>query len=641
MRNCWTVALAMGVFACGDSGREASVSVSNEEVRGRNQDNFDVVGHAPLFNRGMNAALAVFEDESSERTFVYVGNRTDGSSRCGIGDPRRAINIDGCAHPNPGILIVDATEPRHLQVVGEIPPPNNALCKLTDLRDPTGRTTLGPCGPVGVSSREVRVWPEKKLLMTMNFRCSSVIHSCPPALARPADWPKDASGKFLPFPTADQQYPFDFKFFDLTDPTHPRLISEFVPVSQAGRRVKPHEMFLWVSEHEHAGHDNEGSQRALLFVSTPELSIDPTRPNLVVYDLTNVPNGAAPMEVAEGNWNDRFPGTSQANYPFDPASPDGCGPYDCNLFVHSMGVKPDGSVTYLALEAGHFLVLDTSAVVHAASGGAVLSLAEDLITDPIDRPIWLQSPPDPAAVPGVFPNGCARTATLPSGVVIEKDCPNSHSAVPVPGRRLALATDEVYGTFTLLAFGCRWGWMRLMDVADPAHPSITSEFLIDQDQPGFCGTAADSAVSEQFRSFSSHNPTVLRHLAIIAWHSGGLRAIDIADPHHPAQAGVFVPTPIPVVANEDPGLSQGPAATVDELLNPDVTNPDFQTKVVMWSYPIIKDGLIYVVDIRNGLYVVRYRGPHQGEVRQIDFLEGNSNLGDARRLDRSDDSDDD
>ncbi len=29
-------------------------------------------------------------------------------------------------------------------------------------------------------------------------------------------------------------------------------------------------------------------------------------------------------------------------------------------------------------------------------------------------------------------------------------------------------------------------------------------------------------------------------------------------------------------------------------------------KVVMWSFPIIKDGLIYVVDIRNGLLVLRY-----------------------------------
>ena len=68
---------------------------------------------------------------------------------------------------------------------------------------------------------------------------------------------------------------------------------------------------------------------------------------------------------------------------------------------------------------------------------------------------------------------------------------------------------------------------------------------------------------------------------------------------------------------EDPALSRG-------IVN----------HVVMWSYPIIKDGLIYVVDIRNGLYVLRYTGPFAGEVENTGFLEGNSNLGNAVELDQ-------
>jgi hypothetical protein len=58
-------------------------------------------------------------------------------------------------------------------------------------------------------------------------------------------------------------------------------------------------------------------------------------------------------------------------------------------------------------------------------------------------------------------------------------------------------------------------------------------------------------------------------------------------------------------------------------------------KVVMWSFSIVKDGLIYVVDVRNGLYILRYTGPRAGELAQISFLEGNSNLGDAIRIDKS------
>jgi hypothetical protein len=54
--------------------------------------------------------------------------------------------------------------------------------------------------------------------------------------------------------------------------------------------------------------------------------------------------------------------------------------------------------------------------------------------------------------------------------------------------------------------------------------------------------------------------------------------------------------------------------------------------VVIWSFPIIRNGLIYVVDIRNGLFVLRYRGPHHNSVDHVAFLEGNSNLGDAARL---------
>jgi len=173
-------------------------------------------------------------------------------------------------------------------------------------------------------------------------------------------------------------------------------------------------------------------------------------------------------EVAEGNWNNLYPGTSQPNYPFDPASPTGCGPYDCNLFVHSMAPIADGNTTFLAMEAGQFLVLDTSSVVNAPSPPtSVIDLHSDLLTNPANRPVWEQTPPDPAAVPA----NCFKT------------CPNGHSAVPIPGTHYALTTDEVYGTFTDPSFGCPWGWVRIIDVADPAHPAIVGEYKIVAAEP--------------------------------------------------------------------------------------------------------------------------------------------------------------
>ncbi|MGE5288610.1 MAG: LVIVD repeat-containing protein [Micromonosporaceae bacterium] len=485
--------------------------------------NFVVVGHDSLFGRGMNSAATFYQH------YIYIGNRTDGSATCGVGDPRGPGA--NCPHPHPGVLIEDVADPAHPHVVGEIGPPFE--------------------GNTGISSREVRVWPRAKLLVVMNFRCSSVIHACPPG--------------------NDTQFPFDLKFYSLADPVHPRFISSYVPTSAAGLQVKPHEMYLW--------QDPKRPDRALLWISTPELTSDPTVPNLMIVDISKVAAGGPVTEVAQGNWNQLYPdGGSETAFQND-------------LYTHSMAPTADGTRTYLSMEGGEMLVLDTSAVARDGSPGEVINLNNDLITDPANRPIWGNPLP-----------GCLKA------------CPEGHSSVPLPGRPYVLTTDEIYGTFTDPTFGCPWGWVRLINVRDPAHPKIVSEYKIPQDLQSFCGSPADDSATEQFTSYSSHNPTVLPDLAFVDWHSGGLQAIDISNPAHTAQAGWFSPRPLDSVATEDPALSRGP------------------NKVVLWSYPIIRNGLIYAIDIRNGLYILRYTGPHAREAASIHFFEGNSNLGDAVRL---------
>src|SRR6266542_3489150 len=83
--------------------------------------NFTLVGHNPLFDRGMNAAQAIFNN------LVYIGNRTDGSNSCGdfnatgpVAPVLPPTNPDGtCPHVHPGILVVDAANPANPTVVGE------------------------------------------------------------------------------------------------------------------------------------------------------------------------------------------------------------------------------------------------------------------------------------------------------------------------------------------------------------------------------------------------------------------------------------------------------------------------------------------------------------------------------------------
>ncbi len=44
---------------------------------------------------------------------------------------------------------------------------------------------------------------------------------------------------------------------------------------------------------------------------------------------------------------------------------------------------------------------------------------------------------------------------------------NGHSAIALPGGRFALVSDEISG--------CPWGWMRILDVANPKRPRVVSE----------------------------------------------------------------------------------------------------------------------------------------------------------------------
>ncbi|HEX6261734.1 MAG TPA: hypothetical protein VF097_02675 [Actinomycetota bacterium] len=276
----------------------------------------------------------------------------------------------------------------------------------------------------------------------------------------------------------------------------------------------------------------------------------PIGENLLVVDISGARSGRV-RELA--TWSAEFP---------DP------GPDDA---LHSLSVSIDGRRAYLAHLTAGFLILDTSELARGAEEPQIRTIT------PLDQP---------ARWPGVGP----------------------HSAVKVPGRDLVLTTDEVYGRSA--GGGCPWGWGRLISIAEETSPEVISEFGVSPyNDLSYCEGV--SSERDAAASFSSHNPTVTEHLALISWHGAGLQAFSTEDPAAPERVAEFLPDPLLTVATEDPPLSSGP------------------DKVVMWSYPIILNGLIYVVDVRNGLYVLEYEGPFDEELAEVSFLEGNSNLGDA------------
>jgi hypothetical protein len=242
--------------------------------------------------------------------------------------------------------------------------------------------------------------------------------------------------------------------------------------------------------------------------------------------------------------------------------------------LHSLTVSNDGSRAYYALLTGGFAIVDVSAFAAGTPGAQPLA-----ITVNESRPTWTG--------------------------------PGAHSAVKLWGRDWAWVSDEVYGTATGAGHGCPWGWARMVDISDPQAPTVEAEYREPENDPATC-----AAWNPPRTSYSAHNPTLTPHVALSTWHSGGMQAISIADPTSPYQLAEFLPKPLRKVKLEDPRLSSDPDTGRNE-------------KVVMWSYAIVKDGLIYVVDLRNGLYVLKYKGPFEDEVGQVRFLDGNSNQGTA------------
>jgi hypothetical protein len=443
---------------------------------------FDLVGHDPLLYRGMNSAIAVHGD------YVYVGSRSDGTKA------------------NAGVMVVNVHDPASPSVVGQIGTPNEA-------------------NP-GESSRELRVLPDKNLLLVLNHGCSEAIHAC-------------ANGS----QAGENIVTSTIKFYDIAgaNAAAPKLVATYTPSRTEVQT--PHEFFVWT--------DPQDPQRVLLYETTPS-TVSSGKDQLIVVDISKARDGQF-AEIAKWNTNLGSGGGDQR--------------------LHSLTLSDDGRRAYLAYLGGGFLVADTSDFADNLPHPAVR-----LITPPKNRVRWGN--------------------------------PGAHSAIQIPGKPdWVMTTDEVYGQVPGLLpdHGCPWGWPRFIDISDPANPVVAAEYKLPWNQEAIC--ASVDPIRNDFSSFSSHNPTLTENLAIVTWHSGGLQAIDISDPANPKPAAGYWPTPLPAVATEDPLLSSG------------------HDKVVMWSFPVIQNGLIYAVDLRNGLYIFRYHGPHEAEVAHTKFADGNTNSG--------------
>jgi len=164
-----------------------------------------------------------------------------------------------------------------------------------------------------------------------------------------------------------------------------------------------------------------------------------------------------------------------------------------------------------------------------------------------------------------------------------------HSAVPLAGSNDVLLTQEVYS--------CPFGGLAVADIRDPAQPRLEGAFNLPENTASAC-----PGLPEADAVFTAHNPLVVGSLAFVSWYGGGLQALDISHPAQPVRAGLFVPA------------GEGPAGG----------SPYGRYPVQVWSYPILRGGLIYVSDIETGLYILRYTGPGAAALNGIALAQGNA-----------------
>lgn len=231
-------------------------------------------------------------------------------------------------------------------------------------------------------------------------------------------------------------------------------------------------------------------------------------------------------------------------------------------YLHSISVSDDGTRAYMGNWDYGFYVADTSLLANPPIAGIGL----------------------------VRPVGVGR---LDYGH-------NVHGAVKVPGRPYVAIVQEEYAN---AGHGCPFGWLRMASIQDENAPKLLGEFKLPEND---CARA--KALNG---TFTAHNQTLFPDLALVPWYSGGLRVVDISDPNRPHEAGVFVPDRAPDPRQRD-GRLYFPGASADRWTG------------ALWSYPVVQDGLIYVVDIDQGLFVLRYTGPHASELTAAKFVEGNS-----------------
>ncbi len=143
--------------------------------------------------------------------------------------------------------------------------------------------------------------------------------------------------------------------------------------------------------------------------------------------------------------------------------------------------------------------------------------------------------------------------------------------------KTALSAGAVNATLSrgVIATYTDWGYLRLFDISDPAHPVQVGRFGTAETFTDRVGGPPDNG------RYSAHNPVLDGTLLFASWYSDGVRAIDLRDPANPVEVGYFIPPDTGSLAAE---VSDRPE---------------------VWG--VVKYGdLLLLSDMNYGLWILRY-----------------------------------
>lgn len=160
----------------------------------------------------------------------------------------------------------------------------------------------------------------------------------------------------------------------------------------------------------------------------------------------------------------------------------------------------------------------------------------------------------------------------------------THTTLPLPGRQLVVAAEET------IAYNCQEQQKRiwLIDVREPSHPVSFGTLPLPEEPPG------EPPWCEKGGRFGPHNlhenrPGAFQSETLVfnAFFNAGLRVWDIRDPFKPREVAWFIPPPPARLYDPRPGAPQ-----------------------VISSQDVYVDdrGYCFLTDYNAGLYVVELTG---------------------------------